>query len=485
MLAWEDFPTTLHLKNACNCTDIFWTNDSVRIINGTFLGNSARNFYGDSIGEHLDVIWKTHLGSGKTIVIGDSVETWAGAGWTGQPLLVEEKGAPYLLQGCYDHHLKKINALTGEVVWEYLFDDILKGTGTLYADRQKNDLVIMQGSRVGLGKGSWSQEVFSFRAVSAFTGQERWRMNVKRGASYSRDVDGSAVVLKDTAYIGLENGLFTVFDPGQQNAATVRDSFRPKILQELELFSKEDKIKHGAELVTESSPCRLRDHLYITSGSGHVYGYNLNTKKIDWDFYTGADMDGSPVVTADSCLIITIEKQFIKARGGAMKIDPSKNSSECVVWYFPTGNKKLNRWSGGIIGSAAVSNPCKQNSGRHLAAFTGIDGIFYVVDQNNTETDSLVCGPDSVSLYRTPKILFKARTGASISTPLIIGSRIVVAGYGGIRIYEYDAQYNFREIARRAGGFEATPFVHKGRIYVASRSGFLYCFGKNNAEDLL
>jgi outer membrane protein assembly factor BamB len=457
--------------------DFFLEGDSLKIINGTFLGNNCRNYYGDSLGTDLDIIWRAKIGQGKTICVHDSVETWMGAGWTGQPLMVEEKGNKFLIQGCYDHKLKKINALSGEIIWEYPFDDVIKGTGTLYFDKEKKDLLIMQGSRIGFNAKSWQKNIFSYRAVSYFSGQEAWRMNVKRGASYSRDVDGSALVLNDTGYIGLENGYFTVFDPRQKNASFIKDSFQTKIISEEKLFNDADKKLHGGELVTESSPCKIGNHLYITSGSGHVYGFNLATKKIDWDFYVGSDLDGSPVVTNDSCLIVTIEKQFIKGRGGAMKIDPSKPAENCVVWFFPTGDKKVSDWKGGIIGSAAVSKS-KRNS-TQLCAFVAIDGLLYVVDQNQIDGTELVYGPDSVTQFPKPKIIFQARTGPSISTPLIIGNRIVVAGYGFLKIFEFDQQYNFTERASFKGFFESTPFVHRGRVYIASRGGYLYCFGKN------
>jgi outer membrane protein assembly factor BamB len=308
-------------------------------------------------------------------------------------------------------------------------------------------------------------------------------MNVKRGPSYSRDVDGSALVLNDTAYIGLENGYFTVFNPQQKSATVVKDSFQTKILQEENLFSEQDKKLHGGELVTESSPSKIGNHLYITAGSGHVYGYNLNTKKIDWDFYVGSDLDGSPIVTNDNCLIITIEKQFIKGRGGAMKIDPSKPATNCVVWYYPTGDKDFSDWKGGIIGSASVSNTCKQKNKTQLCAFMGIDGFLYVVKQNEIQKDclgkdTLVCGHDSVSKFAMPQLVFKQKIGASISTPLIIGNRIVAAGYAGLHIFEFDENYNFKVLAFFKGFFESTPFVHQGKIYIASRNGFLYCFGK-------
>lgn len=115
----------------------------------TFLGNWQRNYYGENAPDTLGLVWKHYLGKGETVIsrrIGTKL--WAGAGWTGQPLLVKEKDSLYLIQGAYDHHLKKINAETGELIWQYQFDDVIKGTGTIWvnhhADEPENRIVILQ-----------------------------------------------------------------------------------------------------------------------------------------------------------------------------------------------------------------------------------------------------------------------------------------------------------------------------------------------------
>jgi len=454
--------------------------DSVQVLVGTFLGGEQRNYYGDSIGDSLNLIWRSYLGSGTTIVSAErGVEEWAGAGWTGQPLLVREKEQLFLIQGCYDHHLKKIEAQTGALVWEYRFDDILKGTGTIWRNDSARDpldrLVILQGSRIGAPMSA--EDVHSYRAISYLRGEELWRMNVKRGPSYSRDVDGSALVLQDTAYLGLENASFIAFDPGRKTDS-LNDSCRsPRIFQQLPLYAESDRARHGGNLVTEASPVKLGDHLYIASGSGHVYGYNLRTKSIDWDYFIGSDLDGTPVVTADSCLLIAVEKQYIAGQGGVLKLDPRKTPEEATVWYFPTGDFAFSSWKGGVIGSAAVNDAYNDGTLPRLAAFTGIDGWLCVVRYDSIVPGAAVPGPDGEKLFPTPFVQFKQNIGPSISTPVFSGNRLVAAGYAGIQLFAYDATGNFTQLAKRGGGFEATPVAHAGRIYIASRDGHLYCFG--------
>jgi len=456
----------------------------------TFLGDFSRNYYGNKAPSKLDVIWKKFLGSGKTVVSRDEgAVTWAGCGWTGQPLLVEEDGEYYLIQGAYDHKLKKIDLITGKTIWEYEYDDVLKGTGTIWSNKYARNfgksLIILQGSRRGAENSLHSDKIPSFRAVSYFYGVEYWKLDVKKTASYSRDVDASALILNDTAYIGLENAIFTVLNPNPDSTIKKDGMEQPKIYQELNLYNNKDIAKHRGNLVIESSPCLLNNCIYITAGSGHVYGYNLKTKKIDWDFYIGSDMDGSPVATEDSCILVTVEKQYIEGKGGVFKLDPSKSESEAVVWYFPTGNATLAEWQGGVIGSASINDRTRLENHPYLAAFSAIDGYLYVVNHKEIDEEKgKVYGPNNKKTYPTPKLVFKKRIGGSISTPIIVGNRLIAAGYGGIYLFEFDEKGDFELLDNKYPGvFEATPIAWDGKIYVGSRNGYLYCFGESEPQS--
>ncbi|OJJ16652.1 hypothetical protein BKI52_32605 [marine bacterium AO1-C] len=50
-----------------------------QIVIGTYLGNQRRNYYGNEAPRRLDVIWRTPIGKGKTVVGRDTLE-WGGAG---------------------------------------------------------------------------------------------------------------------------------------------------------------------------------------------------------------------------------------------------------------------------------------------------------------------------------------------------------------------------------------------------------------------
>ncbi|MFP4024184.1 MAG: PQQ-binding-like beta-propeller repeat protein [Thiohalospira sp.] len=451
----------------------------------TFLGNWERNYYGENPPDRLDLVWKHYLGKGETVISRNiGTKEWAGAGWTGQPLLVNENGKLFLIQGAYDHHLKKINAETGELVWQYKFDDVIKGTGTIWVnkspDKPENGLVILQGSRLGIGNYLDAKHIPSYRAISYFTGEELWRMDQKWTHSYSRDVDGSALILNDTVYIGLENSLFTVFNPDHRNAKIKDGMLQPEIYQEIKLYTMDDVYDHNYNVVTESSPALLKNRIYVASGSGHVFGYNLETKEIDWDFYIGSDIDGSAVVTSDSCILVSVEKQYIKGQGGIFKLNPCKKPQDAVVWYFPTENNDFAGWEGGVIGSTGINDKYISENQNHLAAFTGIDEYLYVVNHQQIDSLKKVLGPDSLTVYKTPELVFKYHTGPSIATPIFVDNKLIVATYWGLFLFEYDEQNNFVLLDKKPGSFEATPIVFNQKIYIASRDGYLYCYGIKN-----
>jgi outer membrane protein assembly factor BamB len=208
-----------------------------------------------------------------------------------------------------------------------------------------------------------------------------------------------------------------------------------------------------------------------------VYGYNIKKKCIDWDFFIGSDMDGSPVVTSDSCILVAVEKQYINGPGGIFKLDPSKKPEKAVEWFFPTGDFTFSDWEGGVIGSASVSHRTQLAGYPEIAAFSAIDGNLYVVHQDKTVAGKKAIGPDGKQSFDVPQLLFRYKTGPSISTPIIIGNRILAAGYGGIYLFEFDKYMHFSLLSHQPFGCESTPFAYRGRVYIASRNGNLYCLG--------
>ena len=453
----------------------------------TFLGGNERNSYGADAPDSLQLLWKFKLGTGKTVIsrkIG--TKYWSGAGWTGQPLLIKENGELYLIIGAYDHHLKKIRARDAKLIWEYQFDDVVKGTGTFYENpREKNDTLrylILQGSRLGVGNYLDSEHIPSFRAISYLNGKEVWRMDVPWTDSYSRDADASALIIDSLAYIGLENSIFYVLDPDPKKAKIKDGMLQPEIVNQCMLYKEEDVRSHGvpkiSNIVTEASPSLLGNRIFIASGSGHVFGYNLDVARIDWDFKTGSDIDGSPVVTTDSCILQTLEKQYIKGPGGVFKFNPKEKGKKSVEWFFPVESKEYEGWEGGIIGSVCVNDTYIESGKTRLAAFAAIDGRLYLIGHDQIDPKRQSTGPDGKSIYKQPVIFDSYRIGPSISTPIFIDSTIIAASYNGIFMFRVDKNNKLKLTDSMAGRFESTPICWNKRVYIASRDGYLYCLGQ-------
>lgn len=253
---------------------------------------------------------------------------------------------------------------------------------------------------------------------------------------------------------------------------------QPYISNEVLLYDEKDIASHGGNLVTEASATLLNGKIYVATGSGHVYGYNIDKRTIDWDFYIGADLDGTPPVTNDSCLLVSFEKEYIKGKGGVFKINPSKSPDKCVEWFFPTKNKKYFTWAGGIIGSVAVNDSYVENNQTHIAAFTGIDGYLYVVNHQKLSGDS-VKGPNLKYNYPLPELLYKEYVGPSIASPIIVQNRIVVPTYQGLYLFGFDEKMQFELLDKFDATFEASPIAWNNRIFIASNgTGYLYCLGE-------
>ncbi len=258
--------------------------------------------------------------------------------------------------------------------------------------------------------------------------------------------------------------------------------------------------RHADDLALEASPALLGDRVYIASGAGHVYGLTRDTLEVVYDRRIGSDMNGTTVPTASGKLLVPVEKQYIGGHGGMMLIDPAKPADAPPEWYFPTGDRKLGDWRGGVIGSAAV-NDAANADGLHpaLAAFAAIDGNLYVVAQDALADES-VEGPNGEPGLATPRLVFSAAIGGSISTPIIVGDTIVAAGYDET-VHLYRITYretspgaegalqsrtgdwwkvSVRETARQKIGasLESTPIVWDGRVYIGARDGYFYCLGE-------
>ncbi len=196
--------------------------DGIKV--ASFLGNETRRYYGEGpVPEKLKVIWKSPIGSGTTGGTASSAGTvtWAGTGWTGQPALVREGGKLYLIVGGFDHNLVKIDAETGKELWSYAFDDVIKGSPTVFRMPDTGKLAVVCGSRRGFPRAMSDPSIAPIRCVDFETGEELWRMTSPTSKSYSRDADSSPIMIGDTLFVAIETGYFYAVDPTKPRSAGV------------------------------------------------------------------------------------------------------------------------------------------------------------------------------------------------------------------------------------------------------------------------
>lgn len=465
----------------------------------TYLGNDQRRYYGRGIPEKLGVINKFNLGCGKT-AIGTGFAAWCGAGWTGQPTIVKDKEETFLVIGAYDHSLRKISISDFKESWRYLYDDVIKGSSTVYIDEtadDENKIVVLQGSRKGNQNRVYSDNIVpSFRAVSFRTGKELWKLNISRTKSYSRDNDSSAIYLGNGLLFNAgENAVGYFLSSSVKDAEEREGLLQPKIIAEIQLYDDSDVASHRGNLVAEASPARIGDKIYIACGSGHIYGIDIESKEIIWDYYVGSDIDGTSAVSIDNKLFCAIEKQYIPGKGGILKLNPSKSPEEAVDWFLPTGNRRFAGWDGGVIGSAAINDEYNDGSLPRLFATNSIEGNLYIGAQREI-SGVKAKDPMNKVLCNVPKIAAAKSIGPSISTPIFTeGNRLISAGYDGIYLFEieyekieietsetikndygdnFKLRLNLIDKFLPGGSFESTPVVWNGIVYICSRDGNLY-----------
>ena len=202
------------------------------------------------------------------------------------------------------------------------------------------------------------------------------------------------------------------------------------------------------------------------------------------NWFFGSDIDGSAVITKDSCILVSIEKQYINGKGGLVKINPRIKGKKGFEWYLHKENTSFSGWEGGVIGSSSINYHNNVFPDKNLAVVAGVDSLLYLIDTDQLDTlKGWVDGPNKTYVYPTPTLLDSYRINQSISTPLLIGNKIVACGCQGVFLFKITPQFKLQLLSHmRIGEIESTPFVWNGRIYIGSRNGYLYCLGRTNSK---
>lgn len=200
--------------------------------------------------------------------------------------------------GSSDQHVYALDILSGEVKWKY------KSGGSIHSSPaiSKNSLVV----------GSWDSKVY---CLDATTGEENWQYQTDKdtaqyiwlGVQASPTVDDSAV------YIGSRDAKMYAFNIESGDTLWVKDEFERSWMPSSgasddkniyvgssDSFSFFSIDKQSGEInyatktnsYTFSSPAIDSTMAYIGSANGRLFGIELSSGKIKWEFKTtGAETD--------------------------------------------------------------------------------------------------------------------------------------------------------------------------------------------------
>ncbi len=423
----------------------------------TFRGNPTRTFYGTGPApQSPEVLWRftgtpeRDLCSLTTWEAGTTL--WCGAGWTGQPAVIEWDERTWVIAGTYTPGVHFLDAATGEQIMpEFVVGDLVKGSVTVDPDGYP---LVYFGSRD------------NYLRIIAFDREEPvelWSVHAEDfpPVLWNDDWDGAGLVLNDHLFQGGENSHFFI--------AKLNRSFGPDGLVAIDpevVFSNAGWDDELLSVVTdgnisiETGMTVVGNTLYFANSGGLVQGWDISGVADGQDpervfrYWAGDDVDATVVADAEGFLYVGVEYERGNTRsqelGQMLKLDPA--AEEPLVWGTDLRN-------------------------------ADIDGVW----ATPALTDKMVYVPTNAGfLYglsrETGEIVWSKRMGGPVwSSPVVIDDVLMQSDCAG-NIYAFDVSdpaVEPPEIWRISlgGCIEATPAVWDGVIYVADRVGGFYAIG--------
>jgi PQQ-like domain len=359
----------------------------------TFRGNQERTApaFGtaDVKNKSLTIAWTQDIGTIK----GDG-STWPGAGWTGQPLLVNWPAATRNAMGLapqfandpnfteviypvFDGHVYRFELATGaetrppiDAHWGF------KGTGDI-DPRGYPILYTGQGLNDRNGeKGPWAYRMFDL-----IQNKEVYGINGIDPVSHRQDwgaFDSSSVVnaASDTLMEPGENGVIykvklnAAFDP-----AAKKVSLDPRVTKMV--YTAPTSYQYGIE----SSEVAYRNLFYATDNDGNLLCWDANTMQVVWTRAMGDDNDSTIALDESSGTPYLYTGNSVGWRGAARhdlvtnlrKVDALTGN---VIWQYDLPAYYNNEVKGGLLstpllGTGEISDLVIFNVGKTTAPSEG------------------------------------------------------------------------------------------------------------------
>lgn len=418
----------------------------------TFRGNALRNaqFGGKVEGEPDTVIvaWTFMTENSK---VKTDIGVWGGGtGWTGQPLLLNDRE---VLVGSLCGKVYFIDFETGQKSREpYDAGNVVKGTMSL--DPEWPNLYV--------GQGVSNHNAFGCEVFDLERNERTWFFNRDPKAWRSWGAyDSSPVVAGGYLFWPSENGSIYKYERARGELHRVA-TLRYRV--------------NGAAPGIESSMCIYRNYGFIGDNHGNILAVNLNTMRPVWRYYNHDDSDGSIVCreengTAYLYAGCEVDKQGMKGTCHIIKLRAVDGS---LVWEqtFVCTRKDLGEktldggmYSTPLLGTGNCDdlifvNLCRNNAantrGELVALHTADGSVAYTIPLkewawsspvgflNESNEMYIFTGDAGGNIYlirgRDGEILYTQKLNALFeSSPLVVGNAAIV-GSRGNGIYKFIIQ---------------------------------------------
>lgn len=448
----------------------------------TFRGNHYRDapVYGSTDVQHkrLQVVWTQTTGD-----VYAEGSHWAGAGWTGQPLLVnwpkDTKQAMGLAQAqvddpdfvevvypVVDGHVYRLDLATGRQTKAPINTGFaFKGTGSidprgyplLYAGMGLNE-------NGGISDGRWRYRIFDLIQNSEVDGWDGSDAGAPRdwGA-----FDSSALVnaASDTLIEPAENGLvYKVKLNASFDAPAKKVSVKPEY-HKLD-YNTPASSRHGIE----GSAAAYRNLMFAGDNDGNIVCWDATTLQVVWVHPTGDDTDASIVAedTADGPFLYTgseLDKRGeAGAKSGQVTLQKLNALTGETVWQHQIDAAYNLAVNGGLMATPA------------LGTGETADLVFFNVAKTGSQSAGTLLALDR----RTGGVAWsRALPDFGWSSPLILtgtdGHSYGIFGDSGGLLHLFDPNtgqdYSTLQLA---GNIEASPAVYGNMLVVGTYAKKLY-----------
>ena len=423
----------------------------------TFRGNPTRTFYGTGPAPRSpEVLWRFTGSSERDLCSLTSWEAgttlWCGAGWTGQPAVVEWDDRTWVVAGTYAPAVHFLDAATGgQILPEFVVGDLIKGSVTVDPDGYP---LVYFGSR---------DNEYRIIAFDREEPTQLWSMHANEVSPvlWNDDWDGASLVLDDYLFQGGENSHFFIIKLNRRFGPDGLVSVDPEVVFSNPGWDQEllNAVADG-NVSIESGMTVVGNTLYFANSGGLVQGWDITgvadgqVPERVFRYWAGDDVDATVVADTEGFLYVGVEYERGNARsqelGQMLKLDPS--AEDPLVWGTNLRNADID----GVWATAALTD--------EMVYVPTNAGFLYGLSRDTGEV-----------------VWFKRIAGPVWSSPVVVDDVLIQSDCAG-NIYAFDVSEPLVEPPELwrislGGCVEATPAVWNGVIYVADRVGGFYAIG--------